>query len=118
MPRFPILFIAILGLAGPATAAVPPMSLRARPANSANAMATLSITSVDAICTLRDGLARTTVTLTLAVETPDAQSPPQAAGTLDFFLPPDCMVTGAALDLGDLMRQASLTSRWKAEIAY
>ncbi len=76
---------------------------------------TLHITMLDAETTLRGVLAETQATLTLAVEADPAQ---KMEGRLVFPLPPGCVVTGAALDIGDIMRPASATFKDTAKKAY
>jgi len=71
--------------------------------------------AVEAQVTMRGMLAETQATLTLAVEVNPAQ---RMEGRLVFPLPPGCVVTGAALDIGDIMRPASVTFKSTAKQAY
>ena len=76
---------------------------------------TLHITRLEAETTLRGVLAETQAILTLTVEADPAQ---KMEGRLVFPLPPGCMVTGAALDIGNIMRPASVTFKETAKKAY
>ncbi len=117
MLRVLTFFLPLL-MMGHASAAPGPMVLSAHSPRNPAVTGTLSITQLEAVCTLRDALARTTVTLTLAVELPKAEPVQPMEGTLVFPLPPDCVITGAALDLGAVLRRASLTFKETARAAY
>ncbi len=76
---------------------------------------TLRIARVETEVTMRGMLAETSATLTLAM---DADPKLKMEGRLVFPLPPDCVITGAALDIGDIMRPASVTLTATAQAAY
>jgi hypothetical protein len=76
---------------------------------------TMRVARVEAEVTMRGMLAETSATLTLAM---DADPKLKMEGRLVFPLPPDCVITGAALDIGDIMRPASVTLTATAQAAY
>ena len=104
--------------AGLLPAAPEPMVLEAKSPRSDPITGHLSITGLEAVCTLRGALARTTVTLTLEVDVPNMENPPRIEAGLSFSLPPNCVITGASLDIGSIMRRASLTFKETAGAAY
>jgi hypothetical protein len=76
---------------------------------------TMRVARVEAEVTMRGMLAETSATLTLEM---DADPKLKMEGRLVFPLPPDCTVTGVALDIGDIMRPASVTLTATAQAAY
>ena len=112
------LTLLLMVLAGTLHAAMEPVVLDLRSPRSDQSMGHLSITHLEAVCTLRGALARTTVTLTVAANLPGVETRPRMEAGLSFYLPPNCVITGASLDIGSVMRRASLTFKETAQAAY
>jgi len=110
-----MLRLLVLLLATAPVLALEPVQLSAAHPRDAKKTCTLRIGQLDAEVTLRGVLAETVATLTLAV---DADPGERMEGRLVFSLPPHCTVTGAALDIGDIMRPASVTFKETAKRAY
>jgi hypothetical protein len=91
------------------------VELSARSPRDSKVPGTLSISRLEAEVKMRGMLAETQVTLTLSME---ADPVKKMEGRLLFPLPPDCLITGAALDIGTIMRPASVTFKETAQQAY
>jgi hypothetical protein len=112
---FAMLRLFVLLMIATRVVALEPVQLSAVHPRDALKTATLRIERLDAEVTLRGMLAETQATLTLAV---DADPALKMEGRLVFTLPPHCTITGAALDIGDIMRPASVTFKEIAKKAY
>lgn len=110
-----MLRLILLFLAAAPVMALEPVKMSASNPRNAEMTAALRIERLDAEVTLRGVLAETQATLTLAV---DADPKERMEGRLVFALPPHCTITGAALDIGDIMRPASVTFKETARQAY
>lgn len=106
---------ALLLLRPDAISAAEPVSLSASFPSDPKATSPLTISRLEASRTTRGIFSETEVTLTLSVAAGEKR---RTEGRLMFDLPPDCTVTGAALDIGESMRPASITHTAKATAAY
>jgi Vault protein inter-alpha-trypsin domain len=97
------------------TCAADTVELSAGSPRNEKVTATLRIERLEARVVMRGELAETQATLTLSM---DADPRRRMEGRLVFPLPADCTVTGAALDIGDIMRPASITAKETAKRAY